>query len=311
VGSSGRLTPYTAAGVLVNIPAFQANDNVAIGVNSNPGNGGTGNVSAGDDTLQNLAIGIDNVALGLQAGQSLTGGGGNVFVGFQAGQGTIDGNDNFYMGYQAGPNNPHGHDNVFLGEVTGTNATGSGNVLIGGDTGTTLTTTSNGVAVGFGASISAAEAMALGVNTRASAAGSVAIGTSSVGSGAQATTTNTIQLGTAVHTTKTAKFSSSGGITAGALPAVVLASGVGSQIVVGRNVQTHTPVTYTPTAGAAATCLVELSPDNVTYSALGTQTVPAGVALAGFVLDTAVAVPDSWWLRLTVTNAALGATTYH
>ena len=71
------------------------------------------------------------------------------------------------------------------------------------------------------------------------------------------------------------------------------------------------PVTYTPTAGAAATCALALSPDNLTYSTLVTVTVPLGTALDSFVDQVAVAVPAGWWVRLTVANATLGTGTWY
>ncbi len=106
-----------------------------------------------------------------------------------------------------------------------------------------------------------------------------------------------------------AALSPEGIIVSGSLPTGQLSSGVGAQINTGRDVETHTPVTFTPTAGANATCAVALSPDNVTYSTLYTLTVPVGVALDGFVLDACCRVPASWYLRLTVNaQAALGLT---
>lgn len=100
-------------------------------------------------------------------------------------------------------------------------------------------------------------------------------------------------------------------INSGALPTQAFASGVAAQILTTRDVEAHTPVTFNSTAGAAATCTVALSPDNVTYSTLAVWTEPLGVALAGTILDVAVRVPAGWYLKLTVVNAVLGATTYY
>ncbi len=72
------------------------------------------------------------------------------------------------------------------------------------------------------------------------------------------------------------------------------------------------PVTLTPTSTAAATCLVDLSPDNTTYSALITESIPAGTALDSFVLPVRIRVPAGWYVRLTATNATLAASgTYY
>ena len=98
---------------------------------------------------------------------------------------------------------------------------------------------------------------------------------------------------------------------AGALSTAVFVSGAGRQLSVTRDVECWVPVTYNPTAGAAASCLVELSPDGVTYSTLSTETVPVGIALDGTVDSLRVTVRAGWHLRLTVTNATLGTATYY
>lgn len=101
-------------------------------------------------------------------------------------------------------------------------------------------------------------------------------------------------------------------ITKNSLPTVALSSGIGAQVSTVRDIDLAYPVTFTPTAGAAATCLVELSPDNTTYSTLVTVTVPAGTALDSFVQPVSVHLPANWWVRLTTTNATLAASgTYY
>lgn len=99
-------------------------------------------------------------------------------------------------------------------------------------------------------------------------------------------------------------------ITSGSLPTQQLSSGVGAQFLTTRDVETYTPVTLNPTAGATATCVVALSPDNVTYSTLGTATAPVGVTFDGTIQIVTVCVPAGWYLKLTTTNATLGVTTY-
>jgi hypothetical protein len=100
-------------------------------------------------------------------------------------------------------------------------------------------------------------------------------------------------------------------IASGALPTVQLVTATGAQILTTRDAETVTPVTFNSGAANTATCLVAISPDNVTYSALGTETEPVGVALAGTIHLVKVRVPAGWYLKLTVTNATLGVTTYY
>lgn len=94
-------------------------------------------------------------------------------------------------------------------------------------------------------------------------------------------------------------------------PTASLSSGAGAQISTTRDVETVTPVTFNPTAGAAATCVVALSADGTNYTNLGTATVPAGVALDGTIHLIAVRVPATWKIKLTVTNATIGTTTWY
>lgn len=99
-------------------------------------------------------------------------------------------------------------------------------------------------------------------------------------------------------------------ITSGALPTVTLVSGAGQQIDITRDVDTYTAVTYNSLIATNATCKLELSPDGLTYSTLGTITKPIGVAFAGEIGIESVRVPKGWYLRATVVQAVLGATTY-
>ena len=100
--------------------------------------------------------------------------------------------------------------------------------------------------------------------------------------------------------------------TSGALSTVALASGTGTQIQLDTDSETLTPVTFNPGAATTATCTVALSPDDITYSTLGVETEPAGVAFDGTVHLIKVRVPGSWYLKLTVNaQATLGTTTYY
>lgn len=88
----------------------------------------------------------------------------------------------------------------------------------------------------------------------------------------------------------------------GALPTVAPVSGAAFQPSATRDTFVAVPFTLTTAAG---TCLVQLSPDNSTFSTLATLTpgVNAAVAVA------AVYVPAGWRVKLTVTNATLGTGT--
>ena len=87
-------------------------------------------------------------------------------------------------------------------------------------------------------------------------------------------------------------------INSGSLSTKSFSSGIGAQVSAVRDTFVFVPVTYTPTAGAAATCLVELSPDNSTYSTLrSTETVPLGTALDSFIRSSSVWVPAAWYVR--------------
>lgn len=102
------------------------------------------------------------------------------------------------------------------------------------------------------------------------------------------------------------------GITSGALPTQQFVSGTAALLNASQDVEVHTPVTFNPGAATVATCKVELSPDNVTFSTLVTWTEPVGVVLDGTIHDVSVRVPAGWYLKLTVSaTAVLGLSTYY
>ncbi len=97
-----------------------------------------------------------------------------------------------------------------------------------------------------------------------------------------------------------------------ALPTVQLVTATGAQIDAASDRETITPCTFNPGAATTATVTVALSPDNVTYSTLGIETAPVGVALDGTIHLVKVRVPAGWYLKLTVNaQAVLGLTTYY
>jgi hypothetical protein len=101
-------------------------------------------------------------------------------------------------------------------------------------------------------------------------------------------------------------------VTSGALSTVQLVTATGAQILTTRDAETITPCTFNPGVATTATVTVALSSDNVTYSTLGIETVPVGVALDGTIHLVKVRVPAGWYIKLTVNaQAVLGLTTYY
>lgn len=95
-----------------------------------------------------------------------------------------------------------------------------------------------------------------------------------------------------------------GTVTSGALATQQLVTATGAQISTTRDVETHTPCTLT---NAAGTVTVALSPDNVTYSTLAVVTPAVNASIT----DVVVRVPAGWYIKLTVSQATLGVTTYY
>jgi hypothetical protein len=100
-------------------------------------------------------------------------------------------------------------------------------------------------------------------------------------------------------------------ITSGALSTTTFVSGTGKQIELTRDVFLVVPCTLNPTAGAAGTVAVALSPDNSTYSTLVTITEPAGIAFDGTIIPASLQVPTGWYVKLIATNATIGTATYY
>lgn len=98
--------------------------------------------------------------------------------------------------------------------------------------------------------------------------------------------------------------------TSGALPTTTFTSGTGKQISTTRDVNLWVPITYSSTISVAATCKVEISPDNVTYSTLSTESVPLGLVFVGIVMSLQLVVYKGFYVRLTVANASIGTATY-
>ena len=180
----------------------------------------SGNNSAmGYLALQSNTTGSNNSAMGYLALQSNTTGSGNSAMGQQALQSNTTGSGNSAMGHQA----------LYSPAWVAANATVTGiqNTAIGRGSGaSSAIDPSNIVAVGYYA-IASTNAVAVGSGASATAAGSIAIGKDSTGTSATSTTTDLAVIGTSLTTTQVAKLSISNATTgttspsaggAGALP---------------------------------------------------------------------------------------------
>ena len=100
-------------------------------------------------------------------------------------------------------------------------------------------------------------------------------------------------------------------IASGALPTVSLSSGVAAQVSATRNVTAALLVTYDATNNVAS-CKVELSPDNSTFTSLGTASLAAAVNNTGAIANLInVQVPAGWYIKVTLVHATLTSTTYY
>ncbi len=100
-------------------------------------------------------------------------------------------------------------------------------------------------------------------------------------------------------------------ITAGALPTVTLSSTTAAQVSATRNVTAALLITFDATNNVASV-KVELSPDNSTFTSLGTASIAAAVNNTGAIASLiTVPVPAGWWIKVTVTHAAITSTTYY
>lgn len=84
----------------------------------------------------------------------------------------------------------------------------------------------------------------------------------------------------------------------GSLQTVALVTNVGSQVDLTRDVEVHS--IFQSDLAEAAQVVVQLSPDNVTYSTLEMLTIPAGQVFD----SVSVRVPAGWYLKATLTGGA-------
>jgi hypothetical protein len=100
-------------------------------------------------------------------------------------------------------------------------------------------------------------------------------------------------------------------LVSGALPTVALSSGTAAQVSTARNVTAAILYTLDATNNVA-TVKVELSPDNSTFTSLGTMSFAAAVNNTGAIaLIATVPVPAGWYIKVTVVHAAITSTTYY
>jgi hypothetical protein len=100
-------------------------------------------------------------------------------------------------------------------------------------------------------------------------------------------------------------------LVSGALPTVSLSSGTAAQVSTARNVTAAILYTLDATNNVA-TVKVELSPDNSTFTSLGTMSFAAAVNNTGAIaLIATVPVPAGWYIKVTVVHAAITSTTYY
>jgi hypothetical protein len=100
-------------------------------------------------------------------------------------------------------------------------------------------------------------------------------------------------------------------LVSGALPTVSLSSGTAAQVSTTRNVTAAILYTLDATNNVA-TVKIELSPDNSTFTSLGTMSFAAAVNNTGAIaLIATVPVPAGWYIKVTVVHAAITSTTYY
>jgi len=99
-------------------------------------------------------------------------------------------------------------------------------------------------------------------------------------------------------------------ITSGSLPTQSISSGTAFQPSA-TNAQTLAIAATYDASSADATCKIELSPDNSTFTTLATVTIPhATVPASGLILLHVVPVPQAWYCKVTLTHVTVTAVKY-
>ena len=246
---------------------------VAIGTSAST-RGGTSAVAIG--TSANSGSGGAGVVIGASAGQNNLSATGVVFIGNGAGLLNTSG-VNTFIGFESG----------YTATPANATTTGTGQTCLGWNTGQNVTsaTAPNYITC-------------IGYSVQAGASGAVAIGTDHTGAGATSGTQDLFVLGTANHTINSlgkVKMIANG-TTSGALSTTTFTAGTGKQVdtTCDRNVAVVTNIVV-----ATDTVAYAISPDNVTYTTLGTTT--PGVIGTDI---TTLSVPAGWYVKVSVTGSA-------
>ncbi len=114
-----------------------------------------------------VATADSNTFVGYQSGYAVTSGKSNTYFGAGAGRSNATGSRNTFIGRNTGPGITNGDDNVYIGYNTGLNDQGDQNTFLGSGAGVLMADNQalyNATALGFGAQVSASNALILGRN---------------------------------------------------------------------------------------------------------------------------------------------------
>lgn len=114
-----------------------------------------------------VATADSNTFVGYQSGYAVTSGKSNTYFGAGAGRSNATGSRNTFIGRNTGPGITNGDDNVYIGYNTGLNDRGDQNTFLGSEAGVLMADNQsiyNATALGFGAQVSASNALILGRN---------------------------------------------------------------------------------------------------------------------------------------------------
>ena len=97
----------------------------------------------------------------------------------------------------------------------------------------------------------------------------------------------------------------------GALPTLTFTSGTAAQVDIHGDRELVIPFTGDGTNNVAS-LLIQLSPDNVTYSTLDTLSIAAALNLTGALnVPASILVPATWYVKLTAVHGTIGTATYY
>lgn len=101
-------------------------------------------------------------------------------------------------------------------------------------------------------------------------------------------------------------------LTSGALPDLgAWVSGTPKQNPVNRQVTVNVEVVGDHSANVA-TAAIAISPDNVTYTTIGTPGASAAINTSGAVTSlAAVTLPEGWWIKVTLSHATVAPSVYY